>query len=289
MTLTDAVFKNIDLEQKALNLFQGNLADHGLGRVFGGQVLGQALMAASRTVEDRFCHSLHSYFLRAGDPTEPILYEVDRLRDGASFSTRQITAQQKGQAILSCSASFHRFEDGPKHQIEMPSVPDPSKLPSEEQVLEKRRVEYPDLDEELLQMVHGVRPVETRHVQEFDYFKPEKMPPLMYTWFRSRKKLGKDLSKHQSLLAYASDIAFLITSAMPHGKSGVTGLRMASIDHSIWFHRPFNFEDWILVAKDSPVSAGSRGYARASMYTQEGVLVASAVQEGLLRDTENKN
>lgn len=285
MTLIDSIFEHLDLEQKERNLFRGIVEDHGQGRVFGGQVVGQALIAATRTVEDRPCHSLHGYFLRPGDPKVPILYEIDRIRDGGSFTTRRVVALQKGEAIFSMTASFQLFEDGLEHQIEMPDVPGPDELPTEEQVFERRLAELTEVDEQLLQLVHGERPVEIRQVQDFNYFKPEKMLPVKHTWFRSKKKLGTDLSRHQSLLTYASDMGFLITSAMPHGKSSLTGLMMASIDHSIWFHRPFNFEDWILIAKESTVSAGSRGYTRASMFTQDGTLIGSATQEGLIRDT----
>lgn len=283
MRLSDAVFEHMDLEQKEQNLFSGAVEDHGMGRVFGGQVVGQALLAATRTTEGKPCHSLHGYFLRAGDPKEPVFYEVDRIRDGGSFSTRQVVAKQKGKAILSLSASFQQFEDGLEHQIEMPNVPGPDEFPTEEQMLEQRRVENPDVDDRILTMVHCECPAEIRRVEDHNYFQPKKMSPVKHIWYRSKKKLGDDNSKHQCLLAYVSDMGLLSTSTMPHGKSGVTGLQMASIDHSIWFHRPFKFDDWILIAMDSTISANSRGYVRASMFTQDGTLIASAVQEGLVR------
>ena len=284
MSLTDSVFEHLELEQIDENLFRGISEDHGQGRIFGGQVVGQALTAAIQTVEDRPCHSLHSDFLRPGDPKLPILYEVDRIRDGGSFATRRVVAMQKGEALFSTSASFQSIEDGLAHQVEMPDVPGPDELPSAEEILEQRRAEFPEVSEQLLQMVHGERPVEIRQVQDFTYFKPKKMPPVKHVWYRSKKKLGVDLRRHQCLLIYASDVGFLSTSNMPHGKSFITGLMMASIDHSIWFHRPFDFEDWILIAMESPVSAGSRAFIRASMFTRGGTLIGSATQEGLIRD-----
>ena len=284
MTLTDSVFEHLNLEQVEVNLFQGRSENHGMDRIFGGQVIGQALVAAMRTVEHRPCHSLHSYFLRPGDPKVPIFYEVDRIRDGGSFTTRRVVASQTGEAIFSMSASFQVLEDGLEHQIEMPEVPGPDELPSDRELLKRCLAEFPEVDEQLIQMVHGERPVEIRRVEHFNYFKPEVMPPVKHIWYRSKKKLGDDPLKHQCLLAYASDVGFLSTSNMPHGKSFMTGLMMASIDHSLWFHRSFNFEDWILIAMESPVSAGSRGFIRASMFTQDGILIGSATQEGLIRD-----
>ena len=284
MTLTDSVFEQLELEQIEVNLFRGIAEDHGQDRIFGGQVIGQALIAAARTLEDRPCHSLHSYFLRAGDPKIPILYETDRIRDGGSFTTRRVVAIQKGEAIFSMSASFQSLEDGLEHQIEMPDVPGPDELPSDKELLEQRQVDFPEVNEQLLQMVHGERPVEIRRVQDFNYFKPEKMPPVKHIWYRSKKKLGSALLRHQCLLAYASDVGFLSTCNMPHGKSFMTGLNMASIDHSLWFHRSFNFEDWILIAMESPVSASSRAFIRACMFTEDGTLIGSATQEGLIRD-----
>lgn len=286
MSLTDAFFEQLDLERVDENRFRGVVKDHGQGRAFGGQVIGQALIGAIQTVEDRPCHSLHSYFLRPGDPKIPVLYEVDRIRDGGSFTTRRIVALQEGKAILNMSASFQAPEEGLEHQVEMPDVPGPDDLPSAAEILERRRAEFPHASEHLLQMIHGERPVEVRHVEDFSYFKPKKMPPVRHVWYRSAKKLGDDLLKHQCLLAYASDVDFLATSNMPQGESFLTGLSLATIDHSLWFHRPFDFEDWILIAMESPVSAGSRAFVRASMFTQDGTLIGSATQEGLVRQTK---
>ena len=284
MTLTDAIFEQLDLEHIEENLFRGFAQDHGADRVFGGQVIGQALIAAGRTVKDRPCHSLHVYFLRPGDPKIPILYEVDRIRDGGSFTTRRVVATQKGEAIFSMSASFQSIEHGLEHQIEMPDVPGPEELPTEEELLERLLIDFPEVDESLIRLAHGERPLDVRRVQDFNYFKPKVMPPVKHIWYRSKIKLGNDLTRHQCLLAYASDVGFLSTSNMPHGKSFMSGLMLASIDHSLWFHRAFNLEDWILIAMESTLSAGSRGFVRASMFTRDGTLIGSATQEGLIRD-----
>lgn len=286
MSLAQSIFEQLELTQTDTNVFQGVAENHGQGRVFGGQIIGQALTAASHTVGDRPCHSLHTYFLRPGDPSLPVNYEVDRIRDGGSFTTRRVLGIQKGKAILSMSASFQAFEDGLAHQIDMPDVPGPDALPSDQELLEQRRVEFPDISDQLLQMVHGARPVEIKQVEDFTYFKPEKRPPVKHVWYRSRYPLGENPLRHQCLLAYASDVGFLSTSNMPHGKSFMTGLMMASIDHSLWFHRPFSFDNWILIAMESTVSANSRAFIRASMFTQDGVLIGSATQEGLIRSSD---
>ena len=283
MSPGSSIFEQLDLEQLEENLFRGFAADHGLDRVFGGQVIGQALIAAARTVEGRPCHSLQVYFLRPGDPKVPILYEVDRIRDGGSFTTRRVVAMQKDVAIFSMSASFQSFEEGLEHQVEMPDVPGPEGLPTEDEVIEQCRIRYPEVSEELLQLVHGYKPVDVRQVEDFTYFNPKKMPPVKHVWYRSKHKLGEDPLAHQSLLAYASDVKFLSTSNMPHGRSFMSGLMMASIDHSLWFHRPFNFEDWILIAMESTVSSRSRAFVRANIFTQDGTLIGSATQEGLIR------
>ncbi len=280
MTLTDSVLEHLDLEQLEVNLFRGISEDHGRERVFGGQVIGQALIAALRTVEDRPCHSLHGYFLRPGDPKVPIIYEVDRIRDGRSFTTRRVVAIQKGEAIFSMSASFQVFEEGLEHQITMPDVPKPDELPAEAEVMARRMKQYP---QEMRQMMQGERPVEMKRVEDFDYLNPTKMPPVQHIWYRSKKTLGDDDARHQCLLAYASDMGLLSTSNMPHGMSFMTGLMTASLDHAMWFHRPFSFDDWILIAMESPASAGSRGFIRANMFNEAGLLIGSVAQEGLMR------
>lgn len=287
--MINAIFEQLDLKQLDENMFEGTAEDHGQGRVFGGQVIGQALIAASRTVQNRPCHSLHVYFLRPGDPKIPILYEIDRIRDGRSFTTRRVVAKQNDTAIFSMSASFQSFEKGLMHQSKMPNVPGPDNLPSQKELYDRIKTEFPDVDENSLKMVHGEKPVEVKQVEAFTYFKPEKMPPVRHMWYRSKKKLGDDLLKHQCMLAYASDIGLLSTSNMPHGQSFMTGLMLASIDHSMWFHRPFNFEDWILIAMESTVSAHSRAFIRASIYSQDGTLIGSTTQEGLVRQIKLKS
>jgi acyl-CoA thioesterase-2 len=280
MTIIDSVLEHLDLEQIETNLFRGISESLGMPRVFGGQVIGQALIAALRTVDDRPCHSLHGYFLRPGDPSMPIIYEVDRIRDGRSFTTRRVVAIQKGEAIFNMSASFQAYEDGLSHQVEMPEVPRPDELPSEEELFEKRKK---DLTPEMIAMMKRDRPVEMKRVEDVDYMNPEKREPTQHIWYRSKKKLGDHIEQHQCLLAYASDMGLLSTAAMPHGMSFMTGLMTASLDHAMWFHRAFRFDEWILIAMDSPASAGSRGFIRGSMFSEDGSLIASVAQEGLMR------
>ena len=283
MNLIDSVLAHLDLEQIETNLFRGISEELGPERVFGGQVIGQALIAALRTVDDRPCHSLHGYFLRPGDPKIPIIYEVDRIRDGRSFTTRRVVAIQKGEAIFSMSASFQVFEEGLSHQIEMPDVPKPGDLPSEEEAFAHRKDQYPP---EMWERMQRERPVEMKRVEDFDYANPKVMPPVQHIWYRSKKKLGDDHAHHQCLLAYASDMGLLSTSNLPHGKSFMTGLMTASLDHSMWFHRPFSFDEWVLIAMESPASAGSRGFIRGSMFTEDGLLIGSVAQEGLMREID---
>ena len=280
MTLIDSVLEHLDLEQIETNLFRGISESLGPPRVFGGQVIGQALIAALRTVEARPCHSLHGYFLRPGDPAVPIIYEVDRIRDGGSFTTRRVVAIQKGEAIFSMSASFQVLEDGFFHQDDMPDVPGPDELPSEEELFERRKDQ---LSPEMIRMMKRERPVEMKRVEPFDYLNPEKRPARQHIWFRAKKKLSDDSAQHQCLLAYASDMGLLSTQTMPHGMSWLTGLMTASLDHSLWFHRDFRFDEWVLMAMDSPVAMGTRGLNRGTMFTQDGRLIASVAQEGLMR------
>lgn len=280
MTLIDSVLEHLDLEQIETNLFRGIPEALGPSRVFGGQVIGQALIAALRTIEGRPCHSLHGYFLRPGDPSIPIIYEVDRIRDGKSFTTRRVIAIQKGEAIFNMSASFQIFEDGLSHQIEMPDVPLPDDLPAEEEMFEKRKK---DMTPEMIAMMKKDRPVEMKRVEDIDYLSPVKSDPVQHIWFKSKKKLGDDPAQHQCLLAYASDMGLLSTATLPHGMSFMTGLMTASLDHSMWFHRDFRFDEWVLIAMDSPAAGGARGFNRGSMFTEDGRLIASVAQEGLMR------
>ena len=283
MTLIDSVLEHLDLEQIETNLFRGISESMASGRVFGGQVIGQALIAALRTVEDRPCHSLHGYFLRPGDPDLPIIYEVDRIRDGGSFTTRRVVAIQKGEAIFTMNTSFHIHEEGLAHQVGMPDVPLPDELPTEAEVLERNKHLYSD---DMLRFQQRDRPIEMRRVEPVNYARPEKMPPVQHIWYRSKKPLGDDYARHQCLLAYASDMGLLSTAQLPHGRSWMTGLMTASLDHSMWFHKPFSFDEWILIAMESTASAGSRGFIRASMFTQQGELIGSVAQEGLMRQAK---
>jgi len=276
-----SLLNHLDLEQIEANLFRGTSEESGMPRVFGGQVIGQALIAALRTVIDRPCHSLHGYFLRPGDPAMPILYEVDRIRDGRSFTTRRVVAIQRGEAIFSMSASFQLAENGLSHQSKMPDVPGPDELPSEQELMLSRKVSLPD---HMREMMNRERPIELKRVEPHDYMNPVKSPPFANVWLRARERLSDDKPMHQCLLAYASDMGILGTCLLPHGKSFMTGMMTASLDHAMWFHNDFRFDEWILFSQDSPAAAGARGFNRGAMYSQDGTLIASVAQEGLIRD-----
>ena len=272
----------LDLEQLELNLFRGQSPKVGWQRVFGGQVIGQALVAAARTVEGRQPHSLHAYFLLAGDPKVPIIYEVDRIRDGASFTTRRVKAIQHGQAIFAMSASFHKVEPGFSHQIEMPKVPDPDNLPTEEEL--KARL-LPHLPEAMRIYWERERPIELRPVDISRYLSPEKRPPLQHIWFRANGRLPDDAQLHQCVLAYASDFSLLDAALIPHGKLMFDPkLMLASLDHALWFHRDFRADEWMLYAQDSPSAEGARGFSRGNIFSRDGTLIASVAQEGLIRE-----
>jgi acyl-CoA thioesterase-2 len=274
--------QQFELERLEVNLFRGQSRDTGSPQVFGGQVLGQALKAASATIDDgRVAHSLHAYFLRRGDFTKPIVYSVDRSRDGGSFSTRRVVAIQNGEQIFICSVSFQTPESGLDFQAGMPQVPPPEELqpfakppPSE---LEK-------LPEKLRRWLEIERPFEFRPVQQYNPLAPVACAPVRQIWMRAVDKLPDDDALHRGLLAYMSDYWLLDTSTMPHGSSFLRGnLIMASIDHAIWFHRPVRVDEWLLYSLDSPSSSGARGFARGSLYSRQGSLVASTAQEGLIR------
>jgi len=269
------------LEPIELNLFRGHSPDVTWQRVFGGQVIGQALMAAYRTVENRFCHSLHAYFIRPGDPKVPILYEVDRARDGRSFTTRRVIAIQHGKQIFNLAASFQKEEKGLEHQFGMPDVPDPDEVPSERELREKILHKLP---KEYAKHFNRPRPVEIRPIDQADYLNPEKKEPFQNVWFRVRKDLGDDIAINQCVLAYASDMTLLDTCVRPHGVNWLSGtLQTASLDHAMWFHAPFRTNDWMLYSQDSPSASGARGLNRGSIYTRDGKLIASVAQEGLIR------
>jgi acyl-CoA thioesterase-2 len=282
----EILLATLDLEQIEKNLFRGMSPQVGWQRVFGGQVIGQALVAAQRTVEaGRHVHSLHCYFMRPGDPAVPIIYEVSRLRDGGSFTTRNVVAIQHGEAIFSLLASFQAHEAGLEHQMAMPDVPLPEDLPSEKQLAEQYIDHAP---ENVRRYWQRDRPIELRPLDLKHYVSREKLEPRQNIWFRATGPLPGDPAVHASVLAYASDMTLLDTSLFAHGMSVFDPkLQVASLDHSVWFHRPANMEEWHLYTQDSPSSAGARGLNRGMIYSRDGVLVASVAQEGLIRLKRN--
>jgi acyl-CoA thioesterase-2 len=254
----------------------------GFRQLFGGQVLGQSLSAASQTVEEaRHVHSMHGYFLRPGDAKLPVVYSVDRVRDGGSFSTRRVTAIQKGHPIFTCSASFQYDEAGFEHQSQMPVVVGPENLPSELELTQQRAHLIPEhMREKLL----CPKPIEVRPVTEKDPYNPQPADPVKYVWFRADGALADIPALHKYLLAYASDFGLLTTSMLPHGKSvWQKDMQVASLDHALWFHNDLRADDWLLYAMDSPWAGNSRGFSRGSVYNRAGQLVASVTQEGLIR------
>ncbi|MGB3718030.1 MAG: acyl-CoA thioesterase II [Proteobacteria bacterium] len=272
----------LDLEQLEQNLFRGQSPQEGWQRVYGGQVLGQALVAAGRTVsEERTAHSMHGYFLLPGDPTHPIIYEVERIRDGSSFTTRRVKAIQHGRAIFSMSVSFHKQETSFEHHREMPKVPPPEELPNEHELMKRLVGSLPD---NIRSYWERERPIEMRFVDFSRYISREKAPPVQYVWMRANGRLPDDPKLHQCVLAYASDFTLLDTALIAHGKLLFDrDVQLASLDHALWLHRPFRADEWLLYAQDSPSAYGARGFCRGSIYTRDGVLVASAAQEGLVR------
>ena len=272
----------LSLERLEDNLFRGQSRDIGTKYVFGGQVLGQALSAAQATLaEPRTAHSLHAYFLRAGDIAHPIVYDVDRTRDGGSFSVRRVTAIQHGKVIFFCAASFQDGETGAEHQLSMPEVPRPEDLdaapsiPPEELALLPIKVQ---------RWLDRQGPFEFRHVYPRDELNPPKRPPFQQVWFRLAEKVGDAPELHRALLAYASDFHLLGTATFPHGISYYQpNVQMASLDHALWFHRDFRADDWLLYSIDSPSAQGARGLARGQIYDRSGRLVASTAQEGMIR------
>ncbi|MDZ4790188.1 MAG: acyl-CoA thioesterase II [Hyphomicrobiales bacterium] len=272
----------LDLETLEKNLFRGHSPQNGWTRVFGGQVIAQALTAANRTVsEDRPVHSLHAYFLLAGDPTIPIIYEVDRIRDGGSFTTRRVVAIQNGAAIFAMSASYHASEPGFSHQIPMPDAPDPDSLPSEGEIRERF---LPMLPEFMKTFWTSDRPIELRPTDLSRFTNPQKRAPAQNIWFRVNGALPDDAALHQCALAYASDYSLLDTALVAHGRILFDPLLMlASLDHALWFHRPFRADEWLLYAQDSPSAEAARGLCRGNIFSRDGQLVASVAQEGLIR------
>jgi len=284
-TPVEALIALLDLEPIEQNIFRGLSPQDRSQRVFGGQVLGQALVAATRTVDERICHSLHAYFLIPGDPKVPILYEVDRSRDGKSFSSRRVVAIQHGRPIFHMSVSFQIEEPGLEHQIDAPEAPPPESLESEDELRRKTIERVPERHRE-----HYLRPrpIELRPVDASEWFRNEKRPPHQAVWMRATAALPADRALQQCVLAYASDMTLLDTALLPHGIDWFSGrVQMASIDHAMWFHRPFRADDWLLYVQDAPSASGARGFNRGLIYSRDGRLVASVAQEGLMRLRES--
>ncbi len=269
------------LERIENNIFRGASRDIGSPQVFGGQVLGQALSAAQHTVEGRVAHSLHAYFLRRGDINAPIVYEVDRARDGGSFSSRRVVAIQHGRPILNLAASFQVPETGLEHAAAMPDVPGPDGLPDVTRVAQGQLEKIPLM---MRRFLTSARPFEFRPVEAPEFEKPKPRPPIKHVWIRAVDGLPDDLALHQNLLAYVSDYELLGAATLPHGLSFTRGnVIMASLDHALWFHREVRVDDWLLYAMESPIATGARGFARGHFFARDGSLIASTAQEGLIR------
>ncbi len=282
MTALQSLLSILDLEQLDDNLFRGTSPQDGWQRVYGGQVLGQALMAAIRMVEPpRIAHSLHAYFLLGGDPSHPILYEVERTRDGGSFSTRRVKAVQHGRIMFVMGVSFHDPEPGLDHRAPMPNVPQPEELASANELF---ALLVDKLPANMRAYWSRERPIDMRPVDLSRYMKREPREPVQHIWLKPNGTLPSDPRVHQGVLAYASDFTLLDTALVAHGKLLFDAdMQLASLDHALWFHRPFLWDDWILYAQDSPNGAGARGFCRGSLYLRDGTLIASTVQEGLMR------
>lgn len=282
MRSSDELIDLLNLESIEENIFRGQNYLAPWKRVFGGQVLAQALHAAYNTVpEDRFAHSLHAYFILAGDIEQPIIYDVERIRDGGSFTTRRIVAIQKGRAIFNAAVSFQLRQDGLDHQVRMPNVPPPDALVSDEESLAHLAESNP----ELFKRFYQERPIEFRQVEKLDPVNPKKSRPFRHVWFKAKGNLPDEVRVHQEVLAYASDYNLLITASLPHLEQvRRQDLFFASLDHAMWFHRSFRADEWLLYALDSPSASNSRGFTRGNIFNQEGDLVASVVQEGLIRN-----
>lgn len=275
------LLKLLSLERIEDNIFRGESRDIGSAQVFGGQVLGQALSAANHTVEDRRAHSLHAYFLRRGDMNAPIIYDVDRSRDGGSFSVRRVVAIQHGRPIFNLAASFQVPEDGLEHQADMPKVAGPDGL---QDLTELGPEIMQRIPEKMRRYLTDKRPFEVRPVDPTDFLTAEIRLPRKYVWIKAVDALPADHALHQNLLAYVSDYELLGTSTLPHGLTFGRGrVMMASLDHALWFHRAFRVDEWLLYAMDSPNSSGARGFSRGQFFTGNGCLVASTSQEGLVR------
>ncbi len=288
--MTDALQKLLDLldiKEIEKNVYLGLSEDLGFTNLFGGQVLGQALIAAGRTVEaDRMAHSLHGYFIRPGNCKDPLYYEVDLIRSGKSFSTRRVVAKQNGLAIFSMSASFQTPEVGLEHQVAMPTVPGPEGFPSEQERAEKFKDQLP---EKSRTPFTRERPIETRDINPMNLFKASPAAGVKNMWIRAIAALPNDPLLHRAMLAYCSDFGLASTSLLPHGIGLLSGeVHLASLDHAMWFHREFRFDEWLLFTIESTVTSGARGFYQGKIFTQKGVLVASVTQEGLMRKISPK-
>lgn len=275
----------MQLERLEENLFRGESRNIVGRRVFGGQVLGQALMAATGTVEGREAHSLQAYFIRPGDANAPIIYNVERVRDGGSFTTRRVAAIQHGRTIFDLSASFQVPEEGHDHQVDMPKAPAPEEVETEQTFFERfiREESPPEHIAKLLRR-RALNPVEFRPIDPDHPLRPGKGEPLRQVWFRVKSAVPDDPALHRALLAYASDHGLLGAALRPHGLIFMHHrMQAASLDHTMWFHRPVRVDEWLLYSMESPSTSGARGLARGQIFTRDGVLVASTVQEGLMR------
>jgi acyl-CoA thioesterase-2 len=280
MTPIETLIDVLTLEPIEVNLFRGRTPgdEFNQRRIYGGQVIAQALRAAYHTVEGRICHSLQAYFIRPGDPQAPVLYEVERSRDGKSFTTRRVIAIQHGEQILNLAASFQVEEKGLEHQTPAPPAPPPERVPTDAE-----RIKSEDVSPAMKEIAARDRAIEMRRVDPVNPLKPGKAPPTQKVWFRAAADVGADPALNQCVLAYATDMSLLSTCARPHGESWLTGLQMASLDHTLWFHHQSRAHLWHLYDQDSPISSGARGFNRGAIYTEEGVLIASVAQEGLIR------
>jgi acyl-CoA thioesterase-2 len=279
MNDVENLVETLALEPIEVNLFRGRATESDGPRIFGGHVIAQALLAAYETVQDRTCHSIHCYFIRPGDPKVPILYEVDRARDGSSFTTRRVIAIQHGQQIFNLAGSFQVPEEGFEHQADMPVVPSPDQLGDGSEPFKAMMEKMPEEQRRWMSRPRPIdqRPVDPRHQDEV-------APPFSNIWMRAKAEIGSDPHLHQVLLAYASDMSLLETAQRPSGRGWRTpGMQVASLDHAVWFHRPSNFNDWHLYAQNSPSASGGRGFILGQVFTQDGKLVASVAQEGLIR------
>ena len=283
METPEILTESLALERIEVNTFRGVSPEDGPGRIFGGQVIAQSLLAAYETVEDRICHSLHCYFIRPGDPRIPILFEVDRSRDGGTFTTRRVIAVQNGKQIFNLAASFQVAEDGFEHQAPMPAVRSAGDMAQEAEAHKKAVLD--GMSEEMRRMMNRPRPIEMVGRDNYGFGrKPKPSEPKSDTWMRAVAPIGDDARMHQVILAYASDMNLLSTAMRPHGVAWQTPrLQSASLDHAMWFHKASNFNDWHLYTQDSPSASGGRGFVRGAIYGQDGTLVASVAQEGLMR------